>query len=359
MFAKSVIGKGTNVCSGDIVVLGDSFSDTGNLFSLSAGGLPPARAYNAGRFSNGQIWIEYLADLMELDQPRPRYDPKFNGTNYAIAGAATANGPSITWTPALLGGPLTLPARDLLLQTQDFLNDDQTLCASESLFVIWIGANDLALLGEGPNFNNIIMNIESSIMNLIGGGASEFIVLNLPQLADLPAGVGTYGSIFVNETLPSGLRMHVESFNAGLVDMLENIDASDECTTITHVNIAQLLEEAVLNPVKFGLDDQLDTGIPTFSETDWFLNGNTLTFQNAQNAVFYDTVHPTTTFHEAIAEEVHRVVTSTKSSKSGKSCKTSKGPKSSKITKAPKSSKAPKGSKAPKSSKTPKDVKSS
>src|SRR4029453_12923135 len=43
-----------------IIVFGDSLSDTGNFYHLT-GGFPPA-PYANGRFSNGPLWIEYLAD---------------------------------------------------------------------------------------------------------------------------------------------------------------------------------------------------------------------------------------------------------------------------------------------------------
>ncbi len=46
-----------------IVVLGDSLSDTGN-FHQASGGIPP---YFNGRFSNGRVWVEYLAENLGLE----------------------------------------------------------------------------------------------------------------------------------------------------------------------------------------------------------------------------------------------------------------------------------------------------
>jgi outer membrane lipase/esterase len=63
-----------------IFVFGDSLSDTGNLHRLSGGAIPPA-TYPAGRFSNGPLWIEYLAEHLEVSL--------LPGDNRAVGGATT------------------------------------------------------------------------------------------------------------------------------------------------------------------------------------------------------------------------------------------------------------------------------
>jgi len=336
LLAKSAEGRQEAPCtSNDIVVFGDSFSDTGNLFAITGGALPPGPPYNAGRFTNGNVWIEYLADLMKLNPPTPHYNVENPGTNYAIAGAASGDSPTITWIPALTGAPATLPAKGLRLQIQDFLNDyDDTSTCSSELFVIWVGANDFGLLGQGPNYENIVKNIEDGIEDLISkGGATKILVLNLPALTSTPAAVGTYTSLFVNQTLPAGMTESVEAYNEMLEDVLKNIDADNEDVNIIHADIAPLFDEAASDPVKFGLDDMQDTGIPVLDEAALFTQGS-LKYLNVENALWFDGVHPTTTFHEAVATEVHRIV---KKSKGFKGAKNSKGAKSPKSSKGPKS----------------------
>ena len=59
----------------DIVAFGDSLSDTGNLFTLTsvAGqpGFPLSPPYDNGRFANGPIWLEVLADGLGTALPTP------------------------------------------------------------------------------------------------------------------------------------------------------------------------------------------------------------------------------------------------------------------------------------------------
>src|SRR5437588_8056906 len=66
-----------------LVVFGDSLSDNGNLFALT--GFPPA-PYYMGRFSNGPVWVEDLAQYLDV----PLDDYAFGGAN---TDATNINGP--------------------------------------------------------------------------------------------------------------------------------------------------------------------------------------------------------------------------------------------------------------------------
>mmetsp|Transcript_16450 Transcript_16450/g.19510 ORF Transcript_16450/g.19510 Transcript_16450/m.19510 type:complete len:353 (-) Transcript_16450:254-1312(-) len=328
-------------CEDNIVVLGDSYSDTGNLFSLSLGEFPPQDAYrdvenNPGRFTNGRVWIEYLADLMKLNQPNAFYD-NGEGTNYAIGGAASGSATSTEWSPNLPGAPLKVQANGLILQTEDVVSKTSRKCRRETLFAIWIGAVDLLMLGE-TKFMNIVNNIETSIRSLINGGATKFIVMNLPQLAGAPVYVDAGSSLFLSQEIPTDLEDDITGFNKALADMLKIIDMSND-VTITHVDIGPLISEVAGDPKRFGLEGDVST--PILNEVA-FHTGQDEYIQNEQNALWYDGVHPSTTFHELLAKEVYRVVT----------CESDGSVTSLKSLKCPKGTKAPKATKAPKSSKS-------
>lgn len=51
---------------GNIVAFGDSLTHNGNLYAATeaTGGIPPAPSYSNGRFSNGPVWVEYLATFV-------------------------------------------------------------------------------------------------------------------------------------------------------------------------------------------------------------------------------------------------------------------------------------------------------
>ncbi len=68
----------------EMVIFGDSLSDTGNVDRF------PANLFvdvgPTGSFSEGIVWNEYLADDLGLSRAEPSFD---GSTNYAVGGART------------------------------------------------------------------------------------------------------------------------------------------------------------------------------------------------------------------------------------------------------------------------------
>ncbi|PHV11466.1 hypothetical protein CSQ89_10875 [Chitinimonas sp. BJB300] len=77
-----------------IIVLGDSLSDTMNMFNDSEWKLPNRESWYRGRFSNGPVWVEYLAKELKL----PMY-------NWAVGGAGSDREESVI--PGLTGQVLS------------------------------------------------------------------------------------------------------------------------------------------------------------------------------------------------------------------------------------------------------------
>ncbi len=57
------------------VFFGSSWTDVGNLWSLTSQQQPPRSLYAAGRYSDGPLWPEYLSELQRPD----------DSLNYAVA----------------------------------------------------------------------------------------------------------------------------------------------------------------------------------------------------------------------------------------------------------------------------------
>src|SRR4051812_17171996 len=87
-----------------VYVFGDSNVDNGNVFiATSFPGddiptFPPSPPYDMGRFSNGPLWVEVMADRLGLPNPAPSLA---GGTDYAWGGATTGPGLSPFGTPNL------------------------------------------------------------------------------------------------------------------------------------------------------------------------------------------------------------------------------------------------------------------
>ncbi len=155
----------------DLVVFGDSLTDTGNIFDLT-GGLAPAAPYFEGRFSNGPVWIEDVA--AELNLPAP-VASRQGGKNYAYGAAQTGDGYSTIVT--------AIPIPNVGTQIADFLATGETL-DDRDLVVLWAGHNDLS--GKiSPTV--IAAHTSDHITTLHANGATNFLVGTISDSSALNA----------------------------------------------------------------------------------------------------------------------------------------------------------------------------
>lgn len=81
---------------------------------------PPLPTYFQGRYSNGRVWVEYLADHLHLSSSQDN--------NFACSGTTTGSDRN-----SLVPG--------LLTQAQSFTQTHQK-ANPNALYVLWAGAND-------------------------------------------------------------------------------------------------------------------------------------------------------------------------------------------------------------------------
>ncbi|MBV8128092.1 MAG: SGNH/GDSL hydrolase family protein [Planctomycetaceae bacterium] len=253
---------GTSLRAGDIagiVAFGDSLSDVGNTYI--ADGIPPPPYYR-GHYSNGPIWLEYLANSLGVPAPTASLA---GGTDNAWGGAETGNGLSFEGTPNIGLQISTYLASNTLSRTQ--------------LITIWGGANDF-LNGGQTNPAVPVDNLISEITTLAAAGGKQFLVPNLPLLGDLPA----------TNTLPPANRDALNyltlSFDSMLYSQLNQLQGGLGIT-IHQVDIDSLFQNIIANPGAYGLTNVTDSAI-----ADGNLSG--------QGYLFWDTVHPTTEIQAVI-----------------------------------------------------------
>jgi phospholipase/lecithinase/hemolysin len=262
---------GTSLRAGDItgiVAFGDSLSDVGNTYL--ADGIPPSPPYYQGHYSNGPIWLEYLANSLGVAAPTPSFA---GGTDNAWGGAETGNGPSFEGTPDIGTQISTYLASNTLSSTQ--------------LITIWGGANDF-LNGGVTNPAVPVANLISEITTLAAAGGKQFLVPNLPLLGDLPA----------TNTLPQANRDALNSltlwFDSRLYSQLNQLQG-ELGITIHQVDIDSIFQNIIANPGAYGLTNVTDSAI-----ADGNLSG--------QGYLFWDTVHPTTVIQELIGDAAFATV---------------------------------------------------
>ncbi len=184
-----------------IYVFGDSLSDTGNVFQVTGGAVPQSPPYGQGRFSNGPVWVEYLASKLGLSA-NPR-------NNFAFGGATT----EITKNSDL---DSTIDIPGLLGQIEDFTAVNPS-ANPDALYVVWAGANDY--LGGATNPAVPLENLSKAVQSLAAVGAQYILVANLPDLGKLPATLNSPSAGTLNHLTRehnSGLSRTLETLNRTL-----------------------------------------------------------------------------------------------------------------------------------------------
>ena len=171
----------------DLIIFGDSLSDTGNVFIVTGGALPSQSAgpYAGGRFSNGPLWVETLANGLAL--PTAASPFLVGGNNYAFAGAKTGVGA----TPP-----------DLLLQSIFLWGGSHPVADANALYVVMAGGNDMRaarstfqtnsaadIAGRQTAAEAAIGNILLDLFYLQSKGVKNVLLANLPDLGGAPEAV--------------------------------------------------------------------------------------------------------------------------------------------------------------------------
>ncbi len=243
-----------------VVSFGDSLSDTTNN--------PAAGDYWEGRWSNGPLWNEYLAQFFGATL----YDYAFAGSESSNLAAQVTAASKVTW-------------------------DD-----TNTLFTVWSGANDFidnaAVNGENiaawsATVQDGVKNVSDAVGLLAAGGARFIVVLNLPDLSQMPA-------VIDDPTLApeaSFIRYLAGSFNIELGGMLNRVALVNPQTRIVLADDFSLLDQIVASPAKFGFTVVTNDALMA-------LNNPALDDAMATNYLFWDLIHPTTKAHTLVANLV-------------------------------------------------------
>lgn len=260
---------------GEILVFGDSLSDSGNVaFATGAPNLDPP-IYPDGQFTDGDTWATQLGLAPSL----------LGGTNYAWGSArATAN-------PEPDGGdtdPATDNIPDLLAQIAAY-DPDSAPVGDNPLAAIWVGGNDLLAALSAPAPGAVVAQAITDILIGIGQlsakGITNFAVFGLPDLGSIPRVLALGPEIAGRATAAS------QGFNASLA---ANLPESAD-----FIDIFGLFGEILVAPETFGFTETevsciADLTVGATADCDGYL--------------FFDTIHPTEQAHALIAAEFRDTV---------------------------------------------------
>jgi len=284
-----VSGSATVVYN-ELVVLGDSLSDQGNVYTITGTLIPPPEytdGTNSGRFTNGLNYIDYLAAGLGL-----AVTPSvLGGTNYAYGGARTDSHPL-----AAFGALSLLEQRDAYIAS--LAGSDAN---PDALHVVWAGANDLrdiiiAVLAD-PNIDpvppvlNSVANVAEVVGSLAAMNARTVLAPNIPNLGIVPIVTGGGDPVLEAAAL-------ADFFNTALDQALADVLTQFPLLTIIESDIFTLSTDIFLDPLSFGFTNATDACYSEFVEP-----GGTVCAQPDQ-FVSWDGFHPTTAAHQGVATQM-------------------------------------------------------
>lgn len=250
----------------DLLIFGDSLSDTGNVFATTGNPQPP---YFEGRYSNGPLWVDYLAERLGLPPVQPSTS---GGTDYAWASAESGTGESLFGVP------------NLHTQIDGFLLNH--VPRANELIIVWAGANDL--LGGRADAITAATNVAVAVSNLAHAGGTHFMVPNLPPLTLAPF---THSmSAEQRQTLDDQAAQFNRLLDAALDELQSQLRIA-----VFRVDIEGLTRQVLDDPASFGFSN-----VTTSALDDGVTSGD--------GYLLWDEFHPTTVGHRFIADAAYRTI---------------------------------------------------
>jgi phospholipase/lecithinase/hemolysin len=270
----------------NIVVFGDSLSDNGNLYEYMRHQLPQSPPYYKGRFSNGPVWIEHL-----IASYFPEGTADTHLLDYAYGGAGVSEEE---------GDDEVLFTLRREVNTYLLTHDDKA--SEDSLFVVWIGANNYLAFPSDIDITLQKVNegIKHSLQRLVDKGAKHILVVNLPDLGRTPAAI-EFDSV---ETMTYFTNQHNQLLNKSVDELKQEFPDVEWL----HYDLHQAFEEVMEHPQEYGFTNISGTCVNSLVEE--------ITKKSVLNMVasvrpkinqdactgylFFDLVHPTALAHEIL-----------------------------------------------------------
>lgn len=313
-----VVGAGSHRFYGGVIsdwdklyVFGDSLSDTGNVLNLTQGQFPTF-PYAKGRFSNGDIWVDYLSKKLDLNIELFTDDTSQGGgdsKNFAIGGA-TSGEENVGIVPF-----------GLKQQINNFkLHSDRLERFDDDLFSVWIGANDyFSFIEDDPtteeietNFPNsdreivsavievVDLNIGNAVREIIEAGGKNIAIFNLPDIDKTPLAQN------LMEKDRTILQKLSSLHNQYLSNFIEKTEFFNPDVNLLKIDVESLFDEILKKPHDFGFTNVADnyTGIDLYTGSY-----SSSAEGNPNEFLFFDSVHPVTNAQSLIADLVLTEIT--------------------------------------------------
>lgn len=286
-----------------VVVFGDSLSDTGNLAKqINDNPVVSAfvgAAHNSFTTNPDTTWADVFASAYGLSA-MPNNNGALTGTNYAVGGAKSQNNDTMAF------GMISIPS--VRQQVDYHLNANNQKADPNALYVVWVGANDLFEASKKSSALEVLTDIRTASLGQVAdinrlheAGATKILVPNLPDVGVTPRSVAN-PSTAQQATLASTI------YNNTLFSQLNTSNAN-----VIPANTFALLQEAVAHKEAFGFSNVSEGACKNINaitsslgcgEGNWQATG-----ANANNThAFADDIHPSGRTHRILAQYYRSII---------------------------------------------------
>lgn len=276
----------------ELIVFGDSLSDTGNLASLTIINFP--WPYYNNRVSNGPLAVDVLAAERGLSAEASMHLVSGSGGgNFSVDGANAAG----------------KSPEDLFVQLQAHLDRQGSQVLERALYVIMIGGNDLRDARNKDSateaeaiVDDAVAAIQQTLLTLLKKGAAKILVVNAPDIGRIPE---TLEKAQQDPSIVARSTQLSRRFNSMLgaeVDVLQ----SQFGAALVEFDLFSYFNHLLDNAATYGFSNTdegcFDPEWPFTFHPDCDLGASFDSF------VFFDSIHPTAKTHLLIGEAMDAVL---------------------------------------------------
>lgn len=281
---------------GRIVVFGDSLLDNGNIMKTLD---IPGKPYHNGRFSNGLVSTEVLAEILAKEQKTQEIKHK----NYAIGGALTHGA-----NPSSLLKFHSFSVSDQVARFENeegrFANDDLVIVnggANNFMFMVY---NEIPYINLMPKFR-VARDLSKIVRKVIKMGAKNIILWNIPDVTRAP-GYKEYLSNWVGKFFKSYLKTNVNLQNGLLRNRVAELQMLFPNVNLKLFDFFTLLNDCIDSPRKYGFENVTDACIDSYGGADSLGNiqYDIDILGDPEKYLCWDYCHPTAKANKVVANRM-------------------------------------------------------
>lgn len=270
----------------ELIIFGDSLSDTGNLASVSVNFPFP---FFQNRISDGPLIVDFLAAELGLTAEASKHaSGSSGGNNFAVAGGN------------LVGSDI----EDLTPQVSAYLARSLGEANVRALYFVMMGGNDLrdirsetSSLIASNKVNDARDQLIAQLNRLYDAGARAFMISNVANVGRIPE---TLNLVESEPGIVARAEQYVSLYNQRLSFSLSSF-ANRPGVTLSQFDLFAELESIAANTEALGFT-QTEVGCFTLSEFDF--HPDCLAGTRFDRFVFFDNLHPTSKTNKLVGDVI-------------------------------------------------------